>query len=355
MSKTISIRIAHKSPSLAKGQRHHDLRIGHVPAYVDKERTDKNSVIIQPKNEKDLQIVCLDRRASRETKRRMKSNAAIATVGVITFGKEAQPIIEALPHAVQDALYLDAAQRIAKVIKTNVTGLVVHRDESAQHAHFQMPAYNLEGNALSKVITPEIARRFQDIAGEVVAHLGIERGVSRATREARGDDRAKVVHRSVRELHDALPREIETAQARKLAIEQEVAALEAKRANNERLAEKARQNLEDGKGREEALRKRLDVYEERVLKATERTTALESELARFDELTIERDGLRKLASSVKEAFRALDKASDHMTPNMQKIVHVWADALGVRHQILEPSQQAVQPRRVPEKGEGVEI
>lgn len=356
MSKSISIRIQPRTGRQAGGQRRHDLRDpAHMPDYVDQTRTGQNSVIIEPPDPETVRAeIAWHRLAAGQQKLRADARTTIA--GIITFGKEAQPIVEGLPNEGQDALFQRVAERVAKETDRPLLGLVVHRDESAVHAHFTLRGYKLENG---KEVAPRLSRtdlqRIQDAAAQEVAHLGIERGVSRAIREARGDDMAKVVHRSVKELHEALPREIEALQAHKFAIEQEVEALEAKLDNNKRLVEKSRQALEDGKGREEALRKRLDVYEERIRKATERTAALESELMRFDELTNELDGARKFASGVKEAFRMLDRATDHMTPNMQTLVHAWADKLGVRHQIPEPPQQAVQPRRAQEKGKGVEI
>ncbi len=383
MSKTISIRVAHRSSSKSAGQRRHDTRKSPVPKYVDQSRSDQNSVIIKPAGEAQLRHTCEERRAGRETKRAMRCDAAISTAGIITFGRDAQPVVEALSIEEQDALYLRIAERLAAELKTDLTGLVVHRDEAAPHGHFQMPAVDRDGQPLSQTITPTVARRLQDLAGEEVAHLGIERGVSRAIREARGDDRAKVIHRSVMELHEALPREIEAAQARKLAIEQEVAALEAKRANNERLAEKARQNLEDGKGREEALQKRLAVYEERARKAEERAKANIAELeARNSAAARATADIWRLTDALADAFKHVDpdlskelqeQAKIPTAPDLYEAVRMACrlrNTLNTPHaeQVIkqavahaqsiqgqEPPQQAMQPRRAQEKGKGVEI
>jgi hypothetical protein len=221
MSMTASVRVAHKSPSLAKGQRHHDTRESHVPAYVDRDRSDLNSTVIKPMAEAELRQVCLDRRATRGTKRAMKKDAAIATIGIITFGKEAQPVIEALSVADQDALYLEAAKRIAQELKSDVSGLVVHRDESAPHAHFQMPAYNAHGVPLSKVMTPSVAKKMQDIVGEVYAKHGISRGKPKAQRIADGEGYDKTVNRSVKRLHTDIPLEIEIEEKKMAAARHE--------------------------------------------------------------------------------------------------------------------------------------
>lgn len=217
MSKTVSVRIGHKNRSKSKGQRHHDMRVSHIPKYVDKSKSAFNSVIIEPEAEAELGKVCDERRAKRNTLRSKKSNSAISTSGIITFGHEAQSIIEALSIEEQNKLFLETANAIAKEVDSNITGLVVHRDESAIHAHFQMPAYNNTGFPLSKAIKPDIAKKLQDIAGVVFEKLGIKRGKPKAQRILDDDHPRQIYNRSVKQLHEDLPNEIETLQ--KQAIE----------------------------------------------------------------------------------------------------------------------------------------
>jgi hypothetical protein len=198
------------------------MRESHVPAYVDRDRSDQNSVIVEPLAEKDLRDACLFRRNIIGSKQRaMKKDAAISTIGIITFGTEAQTPIKKLPVAEQNALYLDAAQRIATELETTLTGLVVHRDESAPHAHFQMVAFDMSGNPLSKTITPAVAKKLQDIAGEVYAEHGISRGKPKAQRIADGEGYDKTLHRTVYQLQTAIPREIAEKEKRSATLDRE--------------------------------------------------------------------------------------------------------------------------------------
>lgn len=211
MSMTVSVRTTHKGPGKAVGQKRHDLREGYVPKYVDRSRSGLNSVLIKPLGEADLKQICLERRSLKNTKRAMKKDASLSTTGIITWGKEAQGVIEALSVEDQDKLYSEIARRLSELLSSEITGLVVHRDESAPHAHYQMPAYATDGRPLSKVMTPAIAVKMQDVAGEVLASLGlgeIKRGVPKATRIAAGEPTSAWVHRSVKQLHDDLPQEI---------------------------------------------------------------------------------------------------------------------------------------------------
>jgi chromosome segregation ATPase len=125
------------------------------------------------------------------------------------------------------------------------------------HAHFQMPAFNLEGKPLSKVITPAIAKKMQDIAGEVFVAHDIHRGKAKAQRIADGDPLNTFIHRSVQQLHADLPRELEAAAAK-------VEEVKAKIQNYERLIEENQQKLEAGLGDEVKIQKRIAVYEQRI-------------------------------------------------------------------------------------------
>ena len=276
MSMSVSIRVAHKSPSLAKGQRHHDTRSSHIPDYVDKSQTHRNDIIVEPAAEKMLRDMCLERRALRDTQRAMKKDAAIATVGIITFGKEAQPVIESLPETEQNRLYLEAANKIAERLKTDVTGLVVHRDERSPHAHFQMCAYAKDGMPLSKVITPSVAKEMQDIAGSVYAEFDISRGTPKAERIKNGEDFSATIHRSVSKLHSDLPAEV--------AMLKERASKALKDAKDkvlkyDALADKAKTALSESTDKEAAVQKRLAIYEKRSDDAQKKADDLERKIS----------------------------------------------------------------------------
>ena len=161
----------------------------------------------------------------------MKSSAAVGMAGIITFGHEAQKIFEGLTPDQQDAAYLETAKTIAKRLNTTLTGLVVHCDESAPHAHFQLPAYDLAGHPVSETAKRGAMRDLQTITAEVMGRHapGIERGRSKLDRLKAGATPAEVVNRSVAQLHDELPFEI-------AAKEAQLAALEARITKSARLA-----------------------------------------------------------------------------------------------------------------------
>jgi len=216
----------------------------------------------------------------------MKKDAAVATNGIITFGTEAQNIIENLSKDEQNRLFHETAKRIAERLNTDLTGLVVHRDESAIHAHFQLLAVNLDGMPLSKVIDRKTAKELQDIAGDVYKTHGITRGIPKADRITRGDDLSKIIHRSVTELHRDLPYEIAQKQQeieeRHKALElqrREMEELEAKAEKNRRLINEQNAKLEAGRVTEELAQKRIASYQKREADAKAKAEKLAKEIA----------------------------------------------------------------------------
>lgn len=209
------VRIESRQAGSYTGQRKHDLRIGAQPAYVDADRMADNETIIEPPRPAVLREVNEARRAQRDTRRAMKSNATVAFVGILTFGMEAQTMFEALPRDKQREAFEDAARAVADRLNTTLVGLVIHRDETAPHAHFTLPSYDMDGNPLTKTVKRATLSDLQDVIAVAFQKYApdIERGRSVVDRAAAGATSAEMVHKSVRELHAALPAELEAKRA----------------------------------------------------------------------------------------------------------------------------------------------
>jgi len=201
------------------------MRIGLQPPHVNQSLSHNNSVLIPEKTTAELQEICIERRAERHCQRKMKSNAAIATVGLISLSKSAQRIFNTLSITEQDTYFRSAAEAVSNNLKTTLSGLVVHRDESAIHSHFQIPAFALDGTPVSKKAHYSA---LQDIVGKVVESLGITRGIKKTIRIKNGEDKSAYIHHSVKQLHYDLPLEIS-------ALEEKITALnnELKKLNSE--------------------------------------------------------------------------------------------------------------------------
>ena len=74
----------------------------------------------------------------------MKSNAVVGFSGIITFGHAAHGYFESLTADQQDEGYWKVAEAVAGRLETSVHGVVVHLDETSNHAHFQLAGVNLQ-------------------------------------------------------------------------------------------------------------------------------------------------------------------------------------------------------------------
>lgn len=277
-SKAAQVRIEMLKAISVGGQRAHDLRIGPQPAYVDADRAHLNRTLIEPLTGTQLRAICEQRRSQRETARAMKSSASVGIAGIITFGHEAQRLFERLTPAQQDAAYRETAEAVAARLNTTLTGLVPHGDESAPHAHFQMPAFDMTGHPVSETAKRGVLRDLQTITAEVMARHapGIERGRSRMDRLAAGASYAETVHRAVSELHYDLPVEIA---AKKVELEAAMTKLVAAQASVDEM--QARVDKLHAKERDltAAEAKRLATYEKRLVDRQAEVAVAESAIA----------------------------------------------------------------------------
>lgn len=344
-SRAAQTRIKGKSAGAMGGQRAHDLRIGPQPGYVDPSRAHLNRVLIAPQTGTQLRKVCEERRALRATARAMKSSAAVGVAGIITFGHEAQKLFERLTREQQDAAYRETAQAIAARLNSTLTGLVVHADESAPHAHFQLPAYDLTGHPISETAKRGALRDLQTITAEVMGRHapGIERGRSKLDRLKAGATPAEVVNRSVAQLHDDLPIEI-------AAKEAQLAELDAKIEKNERLAASALEKAATNEGKSEKALKNAALYEQRADKARQQVQALKTELADLRSGTeyyrAQIDDLRECAQ---EAWKNVREAEEREAAAMARLEPVLAaEAALTAHENREREREAIARKQVRE-------
>lgn len=286
-----SIRIQADTMSGYSGQRRHDLRIGEIPNYVDDDRVGLNRTLIIPPPPAEMREIAKERRGRREIQRKMKSNAAIATAGIITFGSEAAQLFEELPKAEQDRAFRDLAEAVARRLNTSLHSLVIHLDEATIHAHFHLCSYDLDGLPLSKTTRPQILSELQDLTAEVMQRYcpEIERGTRYGDRLAAGADYADVINKSVKQLHRELPGDLARKQAEVEALERAREEADAARAASEKLAEIAARVHKENQDAEAATRTKLREVEDRLAdleaqeqNARERVTEMQG---RVDKLT----------------------------------------------------------------------
>jgi len=304
-----SVRLEGRSLSQAYGQRRHDWRIGPQPKYVDPDRKGLNRPLIEPRPVSKIRNEVLALRTARGAKRAMKSNAAVVTAGIVTFGTEAQEMFLALTIEQQDAAFRELAQAVADRLDTSLEALMVHCDESAIHAHFELRACNRAGIPLAKATRPALMIELQDLVFEVMSRHceGIDRGNRKYDRLAAGEDYAATVHKSVRQLHHDLPLEIEALEQKRDARQADLPELEAR---VEEMQDRVAKLEAEAVDRELTVAKvkRLRVYRDRL---SDRVRDLEARQGELEALQARHDRLTGEAKSLEERAEAAQRARVH--------------------------------------------
>ncbi len=275
MSLTVSVRVEYVNAKKFSFQQRHDRReLKKPPHYINPELSHLNECALD-KGFSGKELLELNRAVRQKAveegrcplrhPKKIKNDAAIAFRGVITWGTQAQKIIKEVDNETQKKLYLEIARRIAKETNTTLLSLYIHRDEQAPHAHFMMNKLRSDGTTIK--FNKQDLRRFQDIADEVCKafDLPISRGVPKEQRIAGGAPVWEYLHKTIRELHDSLPKELELKEQELKQVETDLvrrkSELNALRMEIEGL-EKARQqrlkDIEDKQGLIEKAKKQLE-------------------------------------------------------------------------------------------------
>lgn len=307
-----SVRLKARSLKRAYGQRRHDFRIGPQPNYVDHDRKELNRILLEPRPlpiiKKDIEQL----RRAKGAQRAMKSDAAVVTAGIVTFGHKASELFAELLPEQQDAALFELVSQIAKRLGTRVEAMVIHLDEISLHAHFELRAYNDSGVPVSKVATYKVMSELQDMTAEILAQhcSGIERGHKKFDRIEAGADYAETLNRSVKQLHQDLPAEIAVRQTDLAALEEQNAELSVSMAQTRGYLQK----LYDKTELNEKEAKRLKAYEARLVKKQAEQAEIEqsqvdllSQMKRaHSELEV---GREQMAQKKAESLRQVEEAN----------------------------------------------
>ena len=322
--KAASTRIKSATSRKFSGQIRHDLRRGPQPQYVDAARSHLNRTLIKPPTPVQMKKICEERRALRQTERAIKSNAAVATIGIITFGSEAAHLFEKLSTKDQDAVFLEISQAIADRLATSLHALVVHLDEATVHAHYTLAAYNRFGDPISKSTSPKVLSDLQTITAEIMGRYcpGIERGRRYGDCLDAGADFADTIHKSVAELHRTLPADLEKKRADLVLLVQAESDAKARvdemQDRVQKLAEKTDLSVKEIK--------RLETYERRL---NDRIVDLSAIQAQSEAAKSEADRIFVLTQKDREAEKS---ASIKMA---EKTEAVRLALLSLAHEVSE--------------------
>ena len=268
----ISVRLAGVPSTRLGFVARHNLRQGEPPKYVDPARAHLNAVLFGPEaGDFKAAAHASAERYRKRVGQKVQRKQALLVEGIITFSRAAQPLVlEKLKQA-----HARARELVEDIVRKHGHGarlvsLVYHGDESAPHYHFVLEGVGADGRAVLQRFQRREGTHLQDLAGLAFASMGIHRGIPVIERMQRGDDRSKIVHRSVRQLHADLPRELAAKQRQVAAVTVDLAELQAKASTTESRLNKAHADLVKVQAQASVDAARVSKLEERIKDYTAR-------------------------------------------------------------------------------------
>jgi len=267
-----SISIRMRKTSNVSGRVAHDFR-KRTPGYADPEKEDLNATLLGQPVEQDTLRQELDRTHREKTGRRRRKDSALIWEGIITFSADA----DLTNREAFDQAALDLIEQIAKRHDfTEPLWLVRHEDESRPHYHFAFANAHSE-TAKPVRLSPSDMSQLQDLAGQCFKHLGLSRGKPKEERITDGEPAHKWINRSVKQLHNDLPKEIE-------ALRQRIEELTEKERKTAERLEKTLQKLQETEEANEKLQKRAKTYQKRLETTRQELEQAQKEIKRLKKI-----------------------------------------------------------------------
>lgn len=220
----VNVHLIPRKATQGLGQHAHDFRT-QVPGYVDSEKVKDNRVLfgkdVTPQTIKDS-IFEQSLRIRKATKKAPRKDANFFLSAVISFSKEARQMVNENPPESLDTLAVKYAEDFSSKFDVKLLYCGVHVDESTRHYQFFTENINGKGNSLKNQLTKKDLSALQDRAGEIFAEVGLSRGIKKIERIANGEDYSKTVHRSVKQLHEDLPKEISVMETLRDRVREEL-------------------------------------------------------------------------------------------------------------------------------------
>ena len=200
----VSFRIKNIKGGEASGAVGHDLR-KKIPNYVDRSKTGQNAILDGGPPDVPASIRSQGERVKARTGKKIRKDANLFLSGILTFSRDARDRVNTAPP---DAQAREMARRFADENRVKLLYLVRHSDETTVHYHMMFENITDAGESAKNKLSPPVLSRWQDVAGQVFSSVGIGRGTPKVERIAAGEPMSAVIHRSVKRLHEDLPKEI---------------------------------------------------------------------------------------------------------------------------------------------------
>lgn len=313
MNGTVIVRL---EPVKTAGNITHDLDNERRPKYVDKTKSKLNKIIYgkeytqskqafrdqqqsiinhfnrsKTQQRKDYRLLFLSPKNSARERRNIRnwqSHMNTHLSGFIGFGTDAQA--NDLNREEMDKCAQEYVNDLCLRHNIEILYLVRHEDESTTHYHFLTTNYD-EARSQTLKLQRDDLRKEQDAIGSAFQSMGLSRGIDKQKRLKDVSDKLKVpmvngrysenvwekanvIHRSVKRLHEELPLELYIRQEELAFVESSLAAQKAKLDKNIDLIEKSEERLallsieqNDFEAESEKLKKCINTYHKSVTDA----------------------------------------------------------------------------------------
>ena len=178
MSKLVNFRIEKGTETSIRNQLNHDLRLGHIPKNIDKERVKDNITLIgaiKPTTVKE-EIEARQTLVKEKTGRKAQANAEFFFAGIMTFSSTMTEDYKNNPEAFKKATKTFLAL-IERDYQVKAVSAVIHLDEQTPHIHLILDNINPKtGKGVRRRLSPSKLSSIQTTMGLCFSSMGYERG-----------------------------------------------------------------------------------------------------------------------------------------------------------------------------------
>jgi hypothetical protein len=174
MEKYVSFRIEKTANERVIGQINHDMRIGKIPSYINKKKSNENYLIYGNKlNKTTYQDLLKDQNT--RSKRKIQKNTERFFKGIMTFDEKMTEDYKNNPE-----LFNKCARDFIKKLQAEgiqITYAELHLDEKTPHIHLLFDNIDKNtGKSIRRTINPKKLSEMQDMMGQSFEKMGYQRG-----------------------------------------------------------------------------------------------------------------------------------------------------------------------------------
>lgn len=183
MEKLLSFRIEKAANEKILGQINHDMRIGHIPKYINKDKMKDNLLLTGEKlNKKSYEELLKEQ--NKRSKRKIQKNTERFFKGIMTFSKEMTQDYKSNPDMFKECS-IEFIKKIEDKYQLQISYSELHLDETTPHIHLLFDNISkVNGKSIRRNINPKILSEIQTEMGIAFSKMGYQRGIEKSITNA---------------------------------------------------------------------------------------------------------------------------------------------------------------------------